>query len=527
MDDATDVLVVGTGLGALGAVLALIESGVTPTVVDVGRELPRELEPLRARMAALPPDRWSPSDVARIARNATAGRTGVPRKLVLGSDYFYAEGPAAPPHSFALGGFSAGWGGAFLPPRQEDLDGWPVSAQELHHHARSAARSLPLSEPVDSLSEWFPPLRDEPGPVLALTTGQRALLNRVRRAVDRSRLEHVGVGQSRLMTSVAAGLPTIGDECRNCGFCMAGCVYGSILSSGSVIRSLAAAGSLQLLLGRRVIRFEERDDTVEVATVDASGRPAETLRCGRLLIGAGAIESARIVVHSLAPQSRTLRVLRTGGAVVPFVSPRRLPSAWPNTNTQSSVFLDLVDPMVSPHWVHVQLAPSNELVLGKLGLSERGHGARGARLRWSAFERFAFALVNLHSDHGPRYEFDFSDDRNREVAGTRGIYPPAHRRTVGRAVTAVKRLLRSAGLIAIRPLQQDSADGIGYHLGGSLPMRVEPRGATETDALGRPMGTGRVHVIDASVLPSLPGTTLGLLILANAHRIASSLHSRG
>jgi len=521
-----EVLVVGTGLGALGAVLALIESGIKPLVVDVGRDLPSQLEAVRSRMALLPPERWSAEDVSLLARNDTAGRSRVPKKLVFGSDHFYAENADTPPHSFALGGFSAGWGGAFLPPRQEDLADWPVSAQELHQHARAAVRTLPLSEPVDELSNWFPPLREEPGPVLRLSQGQQILLDRVRAAAGRSGLSRVGVGQSRLMTSVASGDTPNGSECRMCGFCMAGCLYGSILSSGAVIHRLAAAGSLELLIGHRVAKFTERGDHVEVSTLDTTGRPAATLTCQQLLVGAGAVESARLVVRSLAPRTRTLRVLRTGGAVVPFASLQRLPSPWPNMNTQSSVFMDLVDPDISPHWVHVQLAPANELMLDKLSLSSRGRQASRARIRWAALERFAFGIVNLHSDHGAHYEMAFSDGPLSEISATRTVYPGERRQTVRRATATVRRVLRRAGLIALRPLQQDSADGIGYHLGGSLPMTTDPKDPTETDGSGRPAGADRVHVVDASVLPSLPGTTLGVLILANGHRIASGIRPR-
>jgi choline dehydrogenase-like flavoprotein len=522
--DIAGTIVVGSGLGALGATLALVEAGVVPLVVDVGRGLPDALETARLRMASLPPERWEATDLALFADGQTASRTGVPRKLVLGSDHFYAQDPAAPPHSFALGGFSAGWGGAFLPPRQDDLDGWPVEADELHAHARRATRTLPLSEPLDGLSQWFPPLREEPGAVLELGAGQQSLLGRVGEAVRRSQLDRIAVGQSRLMTAVASGTAPAGDECRRCGFCMSGCVYGSIMSSGAVMRRLAAAGAVELLLGRRVVRFAERDSLVELEVLDEDGRAAPSLRCERLVLGAGAVESARIVVRSLAPRTRSISVLRTGGAVIPLVSARRLPNTWPATNTQSSVFLDLVDPMVSPHWIHTQLAPANELVLSKLQLGRLGREASGARLRWMAFERLAYALVNLHSDHGPRYEMTFSEDALSSVASTRSVYPTEHRRTVRRATASVRRILRRAGLVSLRPLEKDSAEGVGYHLGGSLPMRIAPGSPLETDTSGRPGGCERVHVVDASVLPSLPGTTLGVLILANAHRIASSLH---
>ena len=66
--------------------------------------------------------------------------------------------------------------------------------------------------------------------------------------------------------------------------------------------------------------------------------------------------------------------------------------------------------------------------------------------------------------------------------------------------------------------------GDGNHSGGTFPMRKSP-GDMETDSLGRPTGFRHVHVIDASVFPSLAATTITLTAMANAHRIASeSIH---
>jgi hypothetical protein len=45
-------------------------------------------------------------------------------------------------------------------------------------------------------------------------------------------------------------------------------------------------------------------------------------------------------------------------------------------------------------------------------------------------------------------------------------------------------------------------------------------GDLSSDFLGRPSGFARVHAIDASVFPSVPATTMLLLSMANADRIA-------
>jgi choline dehydrogenase-like flavoprotein len=52
----------------------------------------------------------------------------------------------------------------------------------------------------------------------------------------------------------------------------------------------------------------------------------------------------------------------------------------------------------------------------------------------------------------------------------------------------------------------------------------QPRaGELETDGLGRPREWRRIHLIDASVFPSVAATTFTLTVMANAHRIASAV----
>jgi choline dehydrogenase-like flavoprotein len=53
-------------------------------------------------------------------------------------------------------------------------------------------------------------------------------------------------------------------------------------------------------------------------------------------------------------------------------------------------------------------------------------------------------------------------------------------------------------------------------------MRCVPSGPFDSDVLGRPFGWSRVFIVDSSVLPSIPGTTLALAAMANADRIAST-----
>jgi hypothetical protein len=58
-----------------------------------------------------------------------------------------------------------------------------------------------------------------------------------------------------------------------------------------------------------------------------------------------------------------------------------------------------------------------------------------------------------------------------------------------------------------------------------MPMRRARIDLLDSDVLGRIRPWQRVHVIDSFVLPSLPGTTIALLTMANARRIVADTYT--
>ena len=62
--------------------------------------------------------------------------------------------------------------------------------------------------------------------------------------------------------------------------------------------------------------------------------------------------------------------------------------------------------------------------------------------------------------------------------------------------------------------------GVGSHSGALFPMRERPN-ALETDRLGRLPGHPRIHLVDGSVLTTIPAATITYTIMANAHRIGA------
>jgi len=524
------VVVIGSGLAAVGAVKGLLQQGIRPLVLDIGYLPPTAVTLGIKRLSAREPRLWTSAERGEVSANAGVPGRVVPRKLVFGSDYFYSQDEAdlegfanfasgSPPWSPALGGFSVGWGAAVLPPAPSDLMGWPYSHGELLDSVHAVVRGLPCSEPVDDLTRVFGKISERERQVISLTPGQERLLDRLRSAAVRQPpLVRAVAGQSRLLTEASQQEVT---ACRKCGFCSSGCVYGSIYTARHDFERWIAADVVDYRRVEEVFRVVETREEAFVAYKATDGSLKKE-PCEQILLAAGAVNSTRILMNSAPVELGEVCIQRTGGVLQIYGSLQGEEMAWPTINTQTSHFVDLLDESASSFWSHAQVGLPNELILRRLGVDPVFPNSLRSRLVRRAAGHFISVALNAHSSHGPQYVIRIDrSDHGLAPIWTRQMWSESARSTVMRLEKRMQKLMRTAGYVAIPFLRQDSAAAQGYHFGASFPMSSEPHAPTDTDDVGRPFGWKRVHLVDTASLPAIPATTVGLLTMAHAHRISS------
>jgi choline dehydrogenase-like flavoprotein len=228
------------------------------------------------------------------------------------------------------------------------------------------------------------------------------------------------------------------------------------------------------------------------------------------------LETARILMASGIAQ--TLTLLDSQQALLPFLhhwSATRRPDQPPFT-TLPQIFVEIDRPEVSGHLVHAQLYSWNDHFPRDLIANYARLPGMASVLRALA-RRLIVAQIFLHSDHSSRIGLRLASD-GRLIAEPRTN--PATASVMDSAIRVVSGTLVPAGLHPLRFARRAGAPGSSFHTGGSVPMAQRPA-VGQSDTLGRPFGQHRVHLIDASVFPSIPATTITLSVMANAHRIAS------
>ena len=513
--------VIGSGPAGVACAKALIARGANVLMLDGGLELePDRAETVR-HLAGIKPSDWTESDRARLRGQMTADATGIPVKLVFGSDFPYREtdekipwqghGVSVSP-SLALGGLSNVWGAAMLPFRDADISGWPVTNSELAQHYRAVLKFTGLAAQHDDLEDWFPLHCENPR---ALRPSRQADIfwRNINRHRETLRRRGWRFGRARL--AVRAADSPGGPGCVYCAACLYGCPYRCIYNSADTVRELRAGKNFHYQRDVVVTSIRENSEKVFIAGFHRETHAPLSFEARRVYLAAGVIPTAQILLRSQNVFDQPLPLRDNQHFLLPMLLARRSHDVHAETlYTLSQLFVELNRPEISRHTVHLQIYTYNDL----LGAGVRKSLGPLALLARPLEERLLIVQGYLHSDESQTGEINLKRDGKNDCLHLTVRENPETRRVIKKILRELLWQSRRLGGIVLPPLLQIHPFGHGNHYGGSWPMRETPK-HFESDRLGRPSGWSRVHAVDASVLPSIPATTITFSVMANAHRI--------
>jgi choline dehydrogenase-like flavoprotein len=520
-------LIIGSGAAAAGVALALArQDDLAITVIDIGVQLEEDRRDAVDVLASAKQAEWEESLLRLISTEPVdSGSRGVPEKRCYGSDYPFrnvgqlaglvpARGVATSIVSAAYGGFSTVWGSQFMPFSASAFAAWPFGASALRPHYESVLSEVPYAAEVDDLAENFPLLHEsDPLPELSERT------QRVLQAYDR----HRSVLNARGITIGKARLAFRARDCVRCGLCMTGCPYALIYSAAQTFDTLRQSRRVKYHGGLMAVKISEEAAGATVIAREVASGQAHAFAADRVFVACGAIGTTRLVASSLGLFGIEMPILESQQFVLPALSRH----ACRDPRSEPDFTLNQFNILVAPQGDATDLAQLHFYTYNRAFLDAMPALLRAGRMekaRARLLSRLSVALGYLPSWRSPRLKVrvDSSADSGYlpDVRVSRDAAPKGRNRMLRLLLYRLALSGPALDLYPIIPLVRLAEGGKSYHWGGGFPHESHPSSRTSTDRVGRVEPWRRVHIVDASVFPTIPAMTFGLTVMANAHRIA-------
>jgi choline dehydrogenase-like flavoprotein len=507
-----DVVIIGSGPAGVSAAFPLVEAGLRVLMID-GAE--RDAagsrptgEPWRKRLGAglealVPEDGLTPK------LRTPAGRRIVGdfhRAANVRGDGFVAVG------ALARGGLSRLWGGFVCEFGPDDLTGWPIVLDDLRPSYRMVTERIGVSgSATDELSTFYgsseallPSL--PPGP-----TAARLLA----RHDDRDAPDFaLGLARSAILTVDRPGR----QACNLSRDCLWGCERGAVYDARFDLAALRKRAVFRLVDQALAVGLAPCPGGWEVSTQDGRRFSAP-----RIVMAAGALGSATLLVPLLPDPSVELRLLSSPVLAMPLLMPWRIGRPLPERGYSLAQLgyrlrYDGGDhDYVTGSIYELSFLPmssfATRLPLGRRAATELLSALAPALMVATAF-----------------FPGDCSDNRlawerrgNRCALEVRGGFdaglPDKRRRVTQR----LRRIWRRRGAWTL-PGTTLAAPGTDVHYGGPFGMGLQrPHGTTRYGEMHAAPG---IHIADGAAFPSLPSKHPTLTIMANADRIGRHLAAR-
>lgn len=525
MAATSEVLIVGSGpAGAMAAWALRNVKGVR--ILDAGRRQdvflpPGLLSSLRHQLDFTPYRIGSRSEGLRHLR---PGHPPVSLKLrAPGLDFVTRDAAEfTPVHSdtfravvsLAKGGFGNAWGAGVYRFQQDEWSGMPLSAADLAAHYDEVSRHIGISGSADDdLGEDFG-REPELQPPLQLGRNAAALLAAYESGRESGRLRSVRMGRSRLavLSRPHRGRPAYlfrGMEHLEPG-------TGAIYNPAATIDDLVASGAVEYEAGWIVRTFRQTENGLTVSAAGPGGSTQE-FHARRLILAAGALNTARIVLASASDFATRLPLLDNPMTVLPVLHPRfaGVPAGGPESGfAQLNVVLG-AERFGRKYQGSVYSTASAQVseFLAQLPFSL---GANRRLLR-SLLPAISLVMVFYPASPSSSQYVQLREDGSLEAS-----YPWQPDAGLAGELAGV---FRALGCWAHAGIARHAGPGQGIHYAGTLPHASSP-GRYQLHADGRLEGTRSVYVCDGSCFPHLPARNLTFTIMANAHRIATGLIAR-
>jgi len=536
-----DLIVVGSGPSSAQAAKAAVQRGLSVLMIDVGFEdtafglsVPdRSFDELRRT----DPDqaRYFLGDahgIDRHRKNRVGSQLTPPREfLKRGVDELlpYESSTFFPMMTLALGGLGAGWGAGTLTFEDFELKDAGLSWDDLEPYYCEVADDIGISGARDE--DTAPMVLNIPNVQhpLELDSNAKSIYSTYQH--NRTRFHHrgffLGHSPSAILTEplIRNGIERRPNSYRDMDF------YSdhqrSVYRPRFTIEELTGDPKFAYRKGLLAVKFIETGERVRVLCDDVETRQRVEVEGRAVAIGAGAINSARIVLSSFEAFETKIPLLSSPYNYIACVNLRMLGRAAADRRHSMSQLtgVQTIPGEQPPDRTILSIYSYRSLLIFRLAREmplPTFLGTQVARLLQTSF-----TIVGVHQAdrHTPLKWLELRKRNDgREVLAGGYEFSPAEQRACRRNL---RRALSNLWALRCMPVTVLSpAPGSSIHYAGTLPSTDDPRVPLRCAPSGKVNGTERVFVVDSSSWTFLPAKGPTFTQMANARRIAVGIAQR-
>jgi choline dehydrogenase-like flavoprotein len=529
-----DILIIGSGPSGSHAAQQAVTSGRKVALLDIGYSDRRfdEMIPAKPFSEIRRSDENQrkyflgddPAESLRYQDRRGAHLTPARQHMIRNQDRLFPllSDTFAPLQSTGLGGLGISWGANCFALEDFELDRIGIPASELRPYYDDVAREVGLSGRTDdSLTPLIANLdRSLIQPPLPLDSNAETILRRY----DRSRAWYESrgfyLGQSLLAVLSKPQHDRLANAQNDMDFWAD--VGRSVYRPRFTLERVAGASNFTHLTGFLVSRFGEDRAGVTVECQNVQTGAGTLFSSRKLLLAAGAINSARLALASLHAYGVRLPILCNPNHWIAAINLSMLGrAARDRRHSLSQLTILMKAEHDGPDYVLAQVYSYRSLLMFRL-LKDIPLPVRPGLL-FLRLIATAFTCVNVHFPDWPSPDrwIQLNESGSGSVLQASCLFSDSEQEWLH---TNEKRLLRSLVRLRCIPLQvAKPIHGASIHYAGTLPYApdAEERRPFTTGADGRLAGTANVYVADGSTWRYMPAKGLTLTLMANARRVAN------
>ena len=407
--------------------------------------------------------------------------------------------------SHAFGGHSTVYSGAILYPKGNDLDQWPQESRPTSADYTEIIKNIGVMHEEDGLSSEFPLLPDEDDLVISKRNAHESFFGLSRIAVEKLKGNEGG------------------DR--------------ALFNTSTYFLEKLAEGKIQYYKNCYVYGVESNRKKVKINWESDGGGEAKALEVDLVLVGAGCVNTTGIIDRSLFGEGERKYNIKCAGmfmdAFLKIGHNKNYDSSSRRALGFPEFFIESNSRLTKNTWMHSQISGINDQIIemtnSKIPLFG---GIIGRALKNILY----FSITVTHSKHLEPVLIKCSSVRDQSNGRLNYYINVCESNNEQKYLSfraafhaSIKSNWMGLGMIRI-PLGGLIGDVIkgnrlgSWHFGGTIPMVTDP-------CLGQCLPTGEVlglkgvYVIDSAAFPSVPGSTVALLIAANAHRVARGVQT--